>query len=94
MPRNIAALAASLLLAACATFPEIDALPPAAPAAPPVLVPIDTLLQAAEATAQPAAPTLAARAARLKARAARLRGPVLDPETGARLDAAARKDGG
>ncbi len=94
MPRIIAALAASLFLAACATFPEIDALPPAAPAAPPVLVPIDTLLQAAEATAPPTAPALSARAARLKARAARLRGPILDPATQARLDAAARGGGG
>lgn len=59
----------SLALAACAPFPELDALGPDT-GPPPQLLPIDQLLaQAGTDTADPG-PALAARAARAKARAA------------------------
>lgn len=56
-------------LAACATFPEIDAMGPDT-GPPPPLLPIDDLLAQASGTATDPGPDLAARAARLKARAA------------------------
>jgi hypothetical protein len=58
----------------------------------PMLLPLDQILAAA--AEQPGgasaarAETLAARAARLRARAALMRGPVMEPETRARLEAA------
>lgn len=98
MPRFPAALAigllgvAGLVLTACATFPEVDAFPASTNPTPPELVPLDRLLAEADA-GKPSAPvSVADRAARLQARAALMRGPVLDPETRARLDAAAREN--
>jgi hypothetical protein len=59
-------------LAACAPFPEIDALGPDT-GPPPQLLPIDDLLQQAQSAQPDPGPALAARAARLKARAAALK---------------------
>ena len=59
-------------LAACAPFPELDALRPDN-APPPQLLPIDTLLGQAQVTATDPGPALSARAARLKARAAAIK---------------------
>ncbi|WP_149588180.1 hypothetical protein [Tabrizicola flagellatus] len=56
-------------LAACAPFPELDALGPDT-APPPRLLPIESLIGQAEVTAEDPGPALSARAARLKARAA------------------------
>lgn len=56
-------------LAACAPFPELDALGPGT-GAPPRLLPIDSLVGQAQITADDPGPALSARAARLKARAA------------------------
>lgn len=90
--RRLASLAAVLSLAGCTTFPALDAAvsqrPDPGPA--PELLPIDSLLAATGGARLDAADgaALAARAARLRARAALMRGPVLDPETRARLAAA------
>lgn len=66
------------LLAACAPFPELDALGPDT-GTPPRLLPIEDLIaQAGPATDDPGA-ALAARAARLKARAAALAAPPPSP---------------
>ncbi|MDP3263702.1 MAG: hypothetical protein U1E06_06925 [Tabrizicola sp.] len=95
MPSFPAALAASLLgaaglvLTACTSFPDIDALPASTIHTPPRLVPLDALLAEVDADAPAAPDPLADRAARLKARAALMRGPVHDPQTRALLDAAA-----
>ncbi len=59
-------------LAACAPFPELDALRPET-GPPPQLLPIDTLLRQAEATTVDPGPAVSARAARLKARAAAIK---------------------
>ncbi|WP_431300471.1 hypothetical protein [Tabrizicola sp. BL-A-41-H6] len=98
MPRFSAAIFVGLLgvagfvLTACATFPEVDAVPASTIPTPPQLVPLDTLLAEAD-VGKPFAPTsVADRAARLKARAALMRGAVHDPETRARLEAAAREN--
>jgi hypothetical protein len=56
-------------VAACAPFPELDALGNDT-SPPPQLLPIDSLLQQAQAPMADPGPALAARAARLKARAA------------------------
>ena len=56
-------------LAACAPFPEVDALGPDT-GPPPQLLPIDEVLAQAGSTTEDPGPALAARAARLKARAA------------------------
>ncbi len=83
-----ALVGAVLALAACAQFPQVDALPALGPdAAPPALLPLDGLLAQAEgpAVAEAAGAALLARAERLKARARLMRGPVLEPETRARL---------
>ncbi len=56
-------------LAACAPFPELDAVGPDT-ATPPQLLPLDTLLAQAEGQPADPGPALSARAARLKARAA------------------------
>ena len=79
------------LLAACTTFPAIDAVVPAADrrAAPPALVPLAPLLAQAEASSgvDPVAVSrdVNARIAALRARAARLAGPVIEPATRARM---------
>lgn len=59
----------ALLLAACASFPELDAAGPDR-ATPPQLLPIDQLLAQAGTGETDPGPALAARAAALKARAA------------------------
>lgn len=56
-------------LAACAPFPELDALGPDT-APPPRLLPIDSLIAQAQVTSDDPGPALSARAARLRARAA------------------------
>lgn len=56
-------------LAACAPFPELDAVGPDT-ATPPQLLPLDTLLAQAEGQLADPGPALSARAAGLKARAA------------------------
>jgi hypothetical protein len=90
--RRIASLVTVLALAACTDFPALDAAvsrrPDPGPA--PDLLPIDTLLSATAGARLDASDgaALAARAERLRARAALMRGPVLDPETRARLAAA------
>ena len=97
MPSFPAALAAGLLgaaglvVTACTSFPEIDALPASTIPTPPQLVPLDALLAEVDANAPATPASFAARAASLKARAALMRGPVHDPQTRALLDAAARR---
>lgn len=66
---RLTALLLALTLAACAPFPELDALGPDR-AAPPELLPLDDLLAQATAAGQDPGPSVAARAAALKARAA------------------------
>jgi hypothetical protein len=61
-------------LAACAPFPQIDAMGPGT-ATPPPLLPIDELIAQAGASTPDPGPALAARAARLKASAAGLATP-------------------
>lgn len=56
-------------LAACAPFPELDALGPVS-GTPPPLLPLDQILMQADSNANDPGPVLAGRAARLKARAA------------------------
>lgn len=86
------AFAMTTLLAACATFPDVDTaqarLASTGPA--PQLVPIEGLIaQAGPGRAsQAASDALAGRAANLRARAAAMRGPVHSPATRARLAAA------
>jgi hypothetical protein len=79
-------------LAACTTFPALDAAvsPESRNAAYPALLPIDQLLLATgpARTTDAAAAAMALRVARLKARAAAMQGPVTDPATRARLAAA------
>ncbi|MFN5999078.1 MAG: hypothetical protein ACK47C_13780 [Paracoccaceae bacterium] len=62
-------------LAACAPFPELDALGPDT-GPPPVLLPMDQLLDQAQSSVEDQGPALAARAARLKARAAAIEAPA------------------
>lgn len=62
-------LIASVLVSACAPFPQLDAMGPVTGPTP-KLAPIDDLLAQAEAPSADPAPGLQARAARLKARAA------------------------
>ncbi len=84
-------LAGLVLTGACATFPELDRLPPDPTAQTPRLLPLDQLLAQANATpraTESLGQGLAARAARLRNRAALMRGPVHDPATRARLSAA------
>lgn len=59
-------------LAACAPFPELDAVGPDT-GPPPQLLPIDTLLDQARTDTKDPGPALAARAAGLKARAAAIK---------------------
>jgi hypothetical protein len=73
MPSFRLALLTSLTaLAACAPFPEVDALGPDA-GPPPALLPIDDLLSQAGTPAPDPAPGLLGRAARLKARASAIK---------------------
>lgn len=81
MPIRTAPMLGMLLaLAACATFPELDAANSAAKdavgGAPPALLPMDQILGAAGTPpdGDPAGAALAGRAAALKARADALRG--------------------
>ena len=94
--RAFGAIAVLALLAACASFPEVDAaqaryaLKTGKTSETPSLVPMDGLIaQAApgRATAE-ARDALVARAAGLRARAVAMRGPVHSPATRARLAAA------
>ncbi|WP_128514165.1 hypothetical protein [Tabrizicola thermarum] len=62
-------LIVGLACAACAPFPELDALDDDT-SPPPQLLPIDSLLKQGQATMADPGPPLAARAARLKMRAA------------------------
>jgi hypothetical protein len=66
---SLLALAA---LAACAPFPELDALGPDTGPSP-ALLPMDQLLEQAQPSTEDPGPALAARAARLKARAAAIK---------------------
>lgn len=80
-------------VAGCASFPDLDHIEVAGAGATPQLMPVDRLLAQADTPARASAAQadgLAARAARLKQRAALMRGPILDPETRARLAAAIR----
>lgn len=72
LPFSILLLAGGL--AACAPFPELDAVGPDT-GPPPQLLPIDDLLQQAQTTSADPGPAVAARAARLKARAAAIKAP-------------------
>jgi|GEM_PF-1385337 len=63
---SLLALAA---IAACAPFPELDALGPDT-GPPPALLPLDQLVEQAQSPVEDRGAALAARAARLKARAA------------------------
>jgi hypothetical protein len=84
-PANLLILLVPLCMA-CTPLPDI---PPLAQtgAAPPVLLPLDTVLAgiAAPRATDDSATALALRAARLQNRARLMRGPVLAPETRARL---------
>jgi hypothetical protein len=59
-------------LAACAPFPELDAVGPDT-GPPPALLPMDQLVEQAQSPIEDQGPALAARAARLKARAAAIK---------------------
>lgn len=85
----IATLMALPVLTACSTLPDIPPLPDSGRAAP-ALLPMDEMLAsvAAPRATDATSDALAARAARLRARANLMRGPVLDPDTRARLAAA------
>ncbi len=89
-----APLAAALLagLPACAPLPAGTAGSAGPDAPPPALLPLDDILAQAGSVGAAADPgeALAARAARLRARAALMQGPVLDPDTRARLARAIR----
>ncbi|MGL4235709.1 hypothetical protein [Tabrizicola sp.] len=78
MRSHVIAVAVSAALAACASFPEIDALGEDT-GPPPQLEPIDGLLAQADAAAQDPAPDLQARAARLRARAAAIKAGAPPP---------------
>lgn len=83
-------LVATLALAACAQFPELDArtadIDPRTPY--PALVPLDPLLAGAtdDQITEETGPRLEARAAALRARARSLRGAIIDDETRARME--------
>lgn len=81
-------LPATLLLCACAQFPELDSTqtPGVAEAPYPRLVPIETLLASDTPRATPDMRAgLLGRAEALRARAARLNGPVVDADTRTRM---------
>jgi hypothetical protein len=97
MPWRILPLAAALAaLAACESFPELDAAARAEIAVPgpyPAILPVDGLVASAEGAriTDEGSAALQARAAGLQARGAALAGPVMDPATQARLTAAATR---
>lgn len=72
MRLSIAFVACTTALAACAPFPELDAVAPDT-RPPPTLLPIDTLLDQAQVSRDDPGPALVARAAGLKARAAAIK---------------------
>ncbi|ETX13042.1 hypothetical protein OCH239_13590 [Roseivivax halodurans JCM 10272] len=77
-----------LALAACTTFPEIDAAEtPGIDNAPyPDLVPIETLLAAEPPRATPELRAgVESRASALRGRASALQGPIVEPETRSRM---------
>ncbi len=77
----------SVALVACSPLPDTGIAPSTVRGPAPQILPLDQIL----ATAPPegaAVGNLATRAAALRARAGGLRGPVIDPATAARLDAA------
>jgi outer membrane murein-binding lipoprotein Lpp len=88
-------LSATVLLAGCSNFPELDdAISPAArKAGYPTLVPISQIIAgAADVQISPqTVSSLKTRAASLKSRASRLRNPVIDRQTRARLRAAIKR---
>ena len=90
-PRLLPCLMA-LTLAASTPLPDFAAYGESADAPRPALVPMDQLLAAASVppVAEGRSQDLSARAEMLRARAALMRGPVHDPATRARLDAAIR----
>ncbi|SNR25737.1 hypothetical protein [Puniceibacterium sediminis] len=82
-------LPATLLLCACAQFPELDSTqtPGVADAPYPRLVPIETLLVSDPPRATPEMRAgVLARAEALRARAALLVGPVVDAQTQSRME--------
>jgi hypothetical protein len=74
MRLSIAILVCAASIAACAPFPELDAVGPDT-ASPPDLLPIDTILAQVTADGTDPGPALVARAARLKARASGIAAP-------------------
>ncbi|MES2915577.1 MAG: hypothetical protein V4753_10710 [Pseudomonadota bacterium] len=72
MRLSVLSFLALAALAACAPFPELDALGPDT-GAPPPLLPMEELLGQAQSPVDDPGPALAARAARLKARAAAIK---------------------
>ena len=92
-----ALLGLGLALAACTTFPEIDAVEtPGVDSAPyPDLVPIGTLLETGPPRATPEIRAgVESRAAALRSRAAALQGPIVDPQTRSRMEAGAGRPEG
>ena len=88
MTRMHRILPATLLLCACAQFPELDSTrtPGVATAPYPRLVPFETVLDAPPPRATPEAQAgVASRAESLRARAERLTAPVVDEGTRARM---------
>lgn len=100
MTRCCARLALILLLAACESFPELDAADARLDATRgyPAIAPIDAVIASAQAGPPATTATdiaaVQARAAGLQARGAALGGPVTDAETRARLIAATGKGTG
>ncbi len=89
--RHVLLLLVLPVLGACAEFPELSgATPVSALAVAPELVPLDGLIAQASGgqLTETTGTALAARASRLRARAALMRGPVTEPQTRARLEAA------
>ena len=95
---GLSALAFAVALAACATFPELDAVisDGARKADYPTLIPVDGILvrRASGQITEQTDDILRARAANLQARANLLRGIVVDDETRRRLSARLERLGG
>lgn len=88
MPCRLLVLMA--LLAACARFPVLDDMAANADAIAPFprLIPLAPLIAQADALANlPPPPSQEGRISALNARAAALRGPIIDPDTRARMQA-------
>lgn len=77
----------SIALAACSPLPDTGIAPATVTGPAPQILPLDQILAAAPPEGA-AIGDLSARTAALQARARGLRGPVNDPATAARLDAA------